>query len=105
MALLEVLQFPDPRLRVVCDPIDEVGDEIRQLARDMCDVMYDEPGIGLAAPQVGHCIRFVRFVYTDLILPPPKDCEQGRQTPGWSSTGEEPISRCPRQPEKTGLNP
>ena len=59
MALLEVLQFPDPRLKVVCDPIDEVNDEIRKLARDMCDVMYDEPGIGLAAPQVGRSIRLI----------------------------------------------
>jgi peptide deformylase len=59
MALLEVLQFPDPRLKVVSKPIEEVGDEIRELARDMCDVMYDEPGIGLAAPQLGHALRLI----------------------------------------------
>jgi len=57
MALREVLQFPDPRLKQVSEPIDEITDEIRELARDMCDVMYDEPGIGLAAPQVGASIR------------------------------------------------
>lgn len=57
MALREVLQFPDPRLRRVSEPIVEITDEIRELARDMCEVMYDEPGIGLAAPQVGHAIR------------------------------------------------
>jgi peptide deformylase len=59
MALLEVLQFPDPRLKLVSEPIVEVDDEIRQLANDMCEVMYDEPGIGLAAPQVGRPIRLI----------------------------------------------
>jgi len=57
MALREVLQFPDPRLKRVSEPIDEITDEIRTLARDMIEVMYDEPGIGLAAPQVGEAIR------------------------------------------------
>jgi peptide deformylase len=57
MALREVLQFPDPRLKKVSEPIEEITDEIRELARDMIDVMYDEPGIGLAAPQVGASIR------------------------------------------------
>ena len=59
MALREVLKFPDPRLRRVSQPIDRVTDEIRALASDMCDVMYDEPGIGLAAPQVGEAIRLI----------------------------------------------
>jgi len=57
MALREVLQFPDPRLKQVSKPIAQVDDEIRELARDMIEVMYDEPGIGLAAPQVGASIR------------------------------------------------
>ena len=57
MALREVVQFPDPRLKKVSDPINEVTDEVRELARDMVDVMYDEPGIGLAAPQVGVSLR------------------------------------------------
>ena len=57
MALREVLLFPDPLLKRVSKPIDEITDEIRELARDMCDVMYDEPGIGLAAPQVGAAVR------------------------------------------------
>ena len=59
MALREVLQFPDPRLKRVSKPIDEVSDELRELARDMCEVMYDEPGIGLAAPQVGEAVRLI----------------------------------------------
>jgi peptide deformylase len=57
MALREVLQFPDPRLRRVSEPIDTITDELRELARDMCDVMYDEPGIGLAATQLGVAVR------------------------------------------------
>ncbi|MEE8580793.1 MAG: peptide deformylase [Myxococcota bacterium] len=59
MALREVIQFPDPRLKRVSGPVDRVSDAIRELARDMCDVMYDEPGIGLAAPQVGESIRLI----------------------------------------------
>ena len=59
MALREVLKFPDKRLAEVSEPIDEVTDEIRVLAKDMLDVMYDEPGIGLAAPQVGETVRLI----------------------------------------------
>ena len=59
MALREVLKFPDKRLREISKPIDEITDEIRALAQDMCDVMYDEPGIGLAAPQLGVPVRLI----------------------------------------------
>jgi peptide deformylase len=59
MALRPVLQFPDKRLRRVSRPIETVDDALRELAQDLCDVMYDEPGIGLAAPQVGEDVRLV----------------------------------------------
>jgi peptide deformylase len=59
MALREVLQFPDRRLRVPSEPVGEVTEAIRALAADMLEVMYDEPGIGLAAPQVGEAIRLI----------------------------------------------
>jgi peptide deformylase len=59
MALREILQFPDPRLKRVSKPVREISDELRELARDMCEVMYDEPGIGLAAPQVGEGVRLI----------------------------------------------
>jgi len=59
MALRPILQFPDPRLRRVSRPIEAVSDEIRTLAADMLEVIYDEPGIGLAAPQVGEAVRLV----------------------------------------------
>ncbi len=59
MALREVLKFPDKRLHEVSRPIAEVTDEIRALAEDLLEVMYDEPGIGLAAPQVGETLRLI----------------------------------------------
>jgi len=52
MALLEILHFPDPRLRKKATEITEVTAKIRQLAEDMLETMYDAPGVGLAANQV-----------------------------------------------------
>lgn len=52
MAILDILHFPDPRLREKATPISEVTDEVRQLAEDMLETMYQAPGIGLAATQV-----------------------------------------------------
>ncbi len=52
MAILEILEFPDPRLRTVAKPVAQVDDRIRRLVADMFDTMYDAPGIGLAASQV-----------------------------------------------------
>lgn len=52
MALLPILEFPDPRLRTVAKPVAQVDDKIRQLVDDMFDTMYDAPGVGLAASQV-----------------------------------------------------
>ena len=53
MALLEILEVPAPRLRQKSTPLDEVTDETRQLIADMFETMYEAPGIGLAAVQVG----------------------------------------------------
>lgn len=55
----EVLTYPDARLAVECDDIDEITDEIRQLAEDMAETMYKEEGIGLAAPQIGESCRLI----------------------------------------------
>ena len=52
MALLPILEFPDPRLRTVAQPVATVDERIRSLIDDMFDTMYDAPGIGLAASQV-----------------------------------------------------
>ena len=59
MALLPILEFPDPRLRTVAKPVSEVTDEIRQLVKDMLETMYAAPGIGLAASQVDRHIRLL----------------------------------------------
>ena len=48
-----ILLHPDPRLKAVCDPVDAFDKDLRALADDMLETMYDAPGIGLAAPQVG----------------------------------------------------
>ncbi|MEN3746904.1 peptide deformylase [Sphingomonas sp. HF-S3] len=53
MALLPIIEVPDPRLRIVSSPVDQVDDALRDLIADMFDTMYDAPGIGLAAIQVG----------------------------------------------------
>ena len=53
MSTLPILIHPDPRLKKVCDPIADIDDDLRKLADDMLKTMYDAPGIGLAAPQVG----------------------------------------------------
>ncbi len=59
MALLNILHFPDPRLRQKALPIKQVTDDIRQLAQDMLETMYDAPGIGLAATQVNELKRLI----------------------------------------------
>ena len=55
----DILIHPDPRLKKPCDPVVEVTPEIAQLASDMLETMYDAPGIGLAAPQVGAMKRVI----------------------------------------------
>jgi len=52
MATLEILRFPDPRLRNKAQPVENVDDQVRKLIDDMFETMYEAPGIGLAAVQV-----------------------------------------------------
>ncbi len=59
MALLEILEFPDPRLRTIAKPVDTVDDSIRELIDNMFETMYAAPGIGLAATQVNVHRRIV----------------------------------------------
>ncbi|KAA3628806.1 MAG: peptide deformylase [Proteobacteria bacterium] len=59
MAKLDILHFPDPRLRTQAQPVTEVTAEIRTLVEDMFETMYDAPGIGLAATQVNVAQRVV----------------------------------------------
>ena len=59
MAVLKVRRYGDPALRRRANPVEAVTPEIRRLAEDMVDTMYDEVGIGLAAPQVGASHRLM----------------------------------------------
>ncbi len=59
MALLHILHYPDPRLRVKAAPVDQVDEAVRRLVDDMFETMYDAPGIGLAAPQVNVARRII----------------------------------------------
>jgi len=64
-----ILIHPDPRLKKACAPVSEITDDLRALAGDMLETMYDAPGIGLAAPQVGVLNRLIVM-----------DCEKDEET-------------------------
>ena len=57
MAIRRILLYPAPLLKKRADHVERITDDIRELARDMIETMYDAPGIGLAAPQVGVGVR------------------------------------------------
>ena len=59
MPVRPILVLPDPRLRLVSEPVSSVDAEIRRLVEDMFETMYDAPGIGLAAIQVGVAKRVI----------------------------------------------
>ncbi|RLA38211.1 MAG: peptide deformylase [Gammaproteobacteria bacterium] len=76
MALLEILAYPDPRLKQVSEPIAAVDNALRALIADIEETMRAGPGgVGIAAPQVGH---FVRVVIVD-VPPRKKSSSHGRQ--------------------------
>ncbi|MEN8141390.1 MAG: peptide deformylase [Thermodesulfobacteriota bacterium] len=53
MAVLEILKYPNPLLRQAGEPVSKFDDELASLIQNMAETMYDAPGVGLAAPQVG----------------------------------------------------
>ncbi|WP_424990340.1 peptide deformylase [Fluviibacterium sp. S390] len=59
MTIKPILIHPDPRLKKLAAPVADLSDELRQLADDMLETMYDAPGIGLAAPQIGQLTRLI----------------------------------------------
>ena len=75
MAIREIIILPDKQLRLVSQPIEKVTAEVRQLADDMFETMYDAPGIGLAAIQVAVPLRLITM---DLAK---KDDEEGGKKP------------------------
>jgi len=66
MTLFPIFTIPDPVLRKVAAPVERIDDELRRLADDMLATMYDAPGIGLAAPQIGISRRLI-------VMDPAKD--------------------------------
>jgi peptide deformylase len=74
MALREIIVLPDKQLRLVSKPIEKVTPEIRKLADDMFETMYEAPGIGLAAIQIAQPVRLITM---DLA----KKSENGETTP------------------------
>ena len=82
MAILDILYFPDPRLRNKAKPVKAVDDSVRRLVDDMLETMYEAPGIGLASTQVNDPRR---VVVIDI-----------------SEEHDQPLCLIPRDPGKTG---
>ncbi|MDD3579760.1 MAG: peptide deformylase [Desulfobacca sp.] len=61
MAILPILKYPDPVLKQPSVPVEEINDEVQKLIDDMTETMYQAPGIGLAANQVGALHRVIVF--------------------------------------------
>ncbi|MBI4745426.1 MAG: peptide deformylase [Deltaproteobacteria bacterium] len=59
MAILNILKYPDPILKRKADPVTQITDEVRRLIDDMAETMYEAPGVGLAAPQIGRSARVI----------------------------------------------
>ncbi len=59
MIIKPLITLPDPRLRLISKPVERIDDATRQFARDLFETMYDAPGIGLAAIQVGEPLRML----------------------------------------------
>jgi peptide deformylase len=78
MAILPILEVPDPRLRRISTPVEAVTDEIRTLIADMFETMYHAPGIGLAAAQVD---RPIRLLVMDLCDGPEDEDGNGTRNP------------------------
>ena len=70
MAKLEILEYPDDRLRTKAAPVVAVDDEVRTLVDDMLETMYAAPGVGLAAPQIGVMKRIFVMDVADKEAPP-----------------------------------
>lgn len=85
MAILEVLTFPNPRLRKLSLPVEAVTEELKKFSADMLETMRDHKGIGLAAPQVGNLIR--------LILVDTRPQKEGRYTPEAMTDLEQKIKQ------------
>lgn len=80
-----ILIHPDPRLKKMCDPVAAITPDIRALADDMLVTMYDAPGIGLAAPQVGVMKRILVMDCVKDPMQPPRPMVLVNPRVLWSS--------------------
>lgn len=69
MAILRILHYPHPLLKEKSRPIETIDASVRKLVADMAETMYAAPGVGLAAPQVGHPLRLAIIDITERINP------------------------------------
>ncbi len=69
MAVREIRLLGDPVLREACEPVQEIDEEVRRLADDLMETMYEADGVGLAAPQVGVPLRMFAYDVGDPDLP------------------------------------
>ncbi|MEL6181265.1 MAG: peptide deformylase [Myxococcota bacterium] len=94
MAVLDLVLYPDDRLRAPCKPVESFDGALQTLIDDMIETMYDAPGIGLAAPQVGHNLQITVIDTRDpeepnpdnpglLVLINPKIVESSPETISW----------------------
>ena len=59
MAILEILEYPNPLLKKKSSKVEKIDDTLRKVLKDMLETMYDDVGVGLAAPQVGLLKRMI----------------------------------------------
>ncbi len=59
MPLLKICKYPDPVLKKMAEPVEDINEEIKMILRDMAETMYANAGVGLAAPQVGRSLRLI----------------------------------------------
>ena len=85
MSIRPILIHPDPRLKKLCDPVESLSPEIGKLAEDMLETMYDAPGIGLAAPQVGITMRLIVMDCVKEAEAPPRPMVLVNPVITWSS--------------------
>lgn len=76
--MLNILKFPDPRLRDKSKKVEKVGRVVQDLAKNMFETMYESHGIGLAAPQLG---ELVRLIVMDIPLVDPVDPQKTTKDP------------------------
>ncbi|MBF0210245.1 MAG: peptide deformylase [Desulfamplus sp.] len=87
MAILKIVEYPDPFLTLKAKPVEVIDDEILKLIKDMADTMFDAPGVGLAAPQVRSDKRIIVYNPTARSSKN-RDCENGETQEQDSSENE-----------------